>query len=418
MNLGRRIFSWFQRSVWRVICLVTIVEIVLVANFSRSKQTSSPVQNGGHQLEQIYFGKILSDVETLKPKPYPAKVRLHGHALEEAEVVKVTLDKKNDSSRQITKSNEVAQLMENVEENRAKENEKKAREREREAQVEETKARREIGKQFLNERKGGNEMSRKMERKGRNLVFTTAGKDHNMEQWMNCEIPVDSKLSEDFCNFDIFVVYYVDDISIQINASIEKTQVSRIGKFPTLFREYYANPLLFKQYDSIFVLDDDILINGYEIQRLFDLRLNHDFWVLQCCRNDHTAVRTLWCRNNPFQYRVSNFVEVGVSMFSTEKLLTFLDEFYCGDCLASFGVDFWYMYSMGFDTYLNRRTFGKAAIVDSIACTNPIRKHSSDSSWHQLVNDGEEVFKKVRDQYSFHRFARRTFYPNGTRCRI
>lgn len=70
--------------------------------------------------------------------------------LEEAEVVKVTLDKKNDSSRQITKSNEVAQLMENVEENRAKENEKKAREREREAQVEETKARREIGKQFLN----------------------------------------------------------------------------------------------------------------------------------------------------------------------------------------------------------------------------------------------------------------------------
>mmetsp|Transcript_15121 Transcript_15121/g.19866 ORF Transcript_15121/g.19866 Transcript_15121/m.19866 type:complete len:552 (+) Transcript_15121:274-1929(+) len=246
----------------------------------------------------------------------------------------------------------------------------------------------------------------------RNLVFTSAGRDNNIRMWLNCTTKIP-------CNFDVFVVYYVNDTSIRVNATFEKVLPSTIGKFPTLYNEYKANPSFFSQYSAIYVLDDDILIDGNRINQLFEYRWQYDLWILQACRTGGTYNELKCQEPNACGFRYTNFVEVGTALFRTDKLELFFKDHYCGDCLASYGVDFWYMHSMGYSSGFTDENRFKAAVVDSVPSTNPDKsgKISGSSSWRNIKNDGPKKFKKIKKKYSFEGFSVETFSPNATICK-
>uniref|UniRef100_A0A7S3V0X9 Uncharacterized protein n=1 Tax=Aplanochytrium stocchinoi TaxID=215587 RepID=A0A7S3V0X9_9STRA len=99
------------------------------------------------------------------------------------------------------------------------------------------------------------------------------------------------------------------------------------------------------------------------------------------------------------RFRYVNFIEVGLPLFRTDKLENFLKNHYRENSTASWGVDFWYMNSMGFTkNYLNKHTVGKAAIFDSVGCYNPppgAKNKSATSNWHRIGNDGKGNFEKI-----------------------
>ena len=92
------------------------------------------------------------------------------------------------------------------------------------------------------------------------LVFTSAGDFSNHQQWLVGR------------RFDLWLVYYGDREDNPFIEDCEHYSTRKGGKFPNLHAVYQSHRSVLLQYDAIFVLDDDIEIDGPRINRLFELR--------------------------------------------------------------------------------------------------------------------------------------------------
>ncbi len=91
----------------------------------------------------------------------------------------------------------------------------------------------------------------------RNLVFTSAGDNANLLQWV-----------EGKQDFDLWVTYYGDN-GTRYSDVADFYNVHKGGKFPNLLFAFQNWRQIFDAYDSIFVLDDDIVFNSSALERLF-----------------------------------------------------------------------------------------------------------------------------------------------------
>ena len=193
---------------------------------------------------------------------------------------------------------------------------------------------------------------RRPPRKRPYLVYTSAGDHANLHRWLRGRR-----------NFDLWITYYRD----QEGRYADEADIynSRKGsKFQNLRFAYDTWPDIFRAYDAVMVMDDDVVISGRTISRLFDLRQSLDLWVLQPAFNPLGKVsipitRVQW----QCTMRYTNFVEETCPLFRRDKLDHFMSVY--DPVLPGYGIDWCFLHSLGPDLE------GRVAIIDAITCTNP-----------------------------------------------
>ena len=185
-----------------------------------------------------------------------------------------------------------------------------------------------------------------------NLVYTSAGDRSNMHLWLTSRQ-----------NFDLWVSYYGDsrgsyrDIADYYNEC-------KGSKFQNLHYVYRNWGSILDHYEAVMVMDDDILIDGKDVSRLFDIREELDLWVLQPAFNPKGKISWDITRVRPTaRLRYTNFVEMTCPLFRKDKLDAFMAVY--DPSLVGFGMDWWFLDIMGSDLE------GHVAVIDEITCVNP-----------------------------------------------
>lgn len=184
------------------------------------------------------------------------------------------------------------------------------------------------------------------------LVYTSAGDHANLCGWLKGDR-----------TFDLWITYYGQD-GDRFRSVADLYNRRHGSKFQNLHHAYQTWPSLFEGYAAVMVMDDDIVITGSAISRLFDIRQERDLWVLQPAfhprgKNSHPIT----VAHAGLFLRYTNFVEMGCPLFRKDKLDSFMRVY--DPVLSGFGMDWWFLDVMGEDLR------GKVAIIDAITCVNP-----------------------------------------------
>lgn len=184
------------------------------------------------------------------------------------------------------------------------------------------------------------------------LVYTCAGERSNVAQWL-----------EGARNFDLWVNDY--GYQADLHRDLADHHTARAGKkFPNLHHFHGSRPDFLDQYEAVFVADDDLVIDGPGISRLFEIREEQDLWLLQPAflpsgRVSHPTTRVHRGRI----LRWTNFVECVCPLFRRDLLQGFLGVY--DPVVVGWGVDWWYLDHLGPDLR------GKVAVIDAVPCENP-----------------------------------------------
>jgi hypothetical protein len=193
----------------------------------------------------------------------------------------------------------------------------------------------------------------------RRCIFTSAGDRNNVAAWLGA--PGRS--------WDLLTSYYGADPAVaRALTGISEMFLARAGaKFQNLLAFHRANPGVLARYDHVWVMDDDLVLDPADLDRMFDIAEYWDLWVCQ------PAFDTRGKISHPLTgpegrgdlLRITSFVEVTCPLFRTDKLIHFLDEHYDGS-LVGFGIDHWFGHALG---ALHHPKF---AIVDPVRVLNPL----------------------------------------------
>lgn len=184
------------------------------------------------------------------------------------------------------------------------------------------------------------------------LVYTCAGERSGVARWLQGPR-----------NFDL----WVNDYGHQgdRHRALADHHTARAGKkFPNLAHFARAHPGFLAQYEAVFVADDDLVIDAAGISRLFEIREEHDLWLLQPAFLSSGRISHPITRAQPGRVlRWTNFVECVCPLFRRDKLEGFLEVY--DPVVVGWGVDWWYLDHLGPDLR------GKVAVVDAVPCENP-----------------------------------------------
>ena len=184
------------------------------------------------------------------------------------------------------------------------------------------------------------------------LVFTSAGDNNNVHKWL-----------EGYREFDVWVCYYGNTV-FEHKEQVDFYMNNKGGKFPNLQHIYLHHEKKLKNYQAVFILDDDVIINSADINRLFRIREQYDLWLLQPAFDPRGKISHPITERKAFSFmRYTNFVEMTCPLLRKDKLDEFMEIF--EPTLVGYGTDYWYLDSLG------PNLEGKVAIVDDVACINP-----------------------------------------------
>ena len=231
--------------------------------------------------------------------------------------------------------------------------------------------------------------------KKRNLVFTSAGNNTNFHNlWTNKNR-----------NYDRWVVYYGDDEAkfnlYKNNVDfIVKRKGSKFQNFHYIYNKYSSH---LDNYERYFILDDDIIFNTNDINKMFNISEKYDLWLCgPTFKNDGSGkishAITKQVPNNFLRY--CNFVEVNVPLFNRDALTQLMK--YYDPILIGWGIDYLYIWALTHNKSINEYN-RKIALVDSVTCINPHDKKKNNKREHNLIiNYNNEIkywetFKKKYD---------------------
>jgi hypothetical protein len=192
----------------------------------------------------------------------------------------------------------------------------------------------------------------------RNLVFTSAGNNTEFDNlWIGREQ-----------NYDIMVVYYGDEQERydRYASKVDYILKRKGSKFQNFGFVYKNHKEIIDKYDRFFILDDDIIFKTKDINEMFKLSKQYNFWICgptykntPDCKISHPV--TVSESGNLFRY--TDFIEVGVPLFN-RTALDKLMEYYDNE-LIGWGIDFLYIWVCG------KNEKKKFALIDKITCINP-----------------------------------------------
>lgn len=227
------------------------------------------------------------------------------------------------------------------------------------------------------------------EPKYKNLVFSSVGDNTNFNYiW-----------TEKYRKYDLWVVYYGDN---EKKYEDYKKQVDFIhkrkgSKFQNLYYIYNTYKEEILKYDRFFILDDDIVINTSEINRMFEISNKYKLWI--CQPSFGRGSKTSWEHTKNVKgaiLRYTNFIEVNAPLY-TRWALQRLMRYYTPK-LIGWGVDYLSIWAAG---HMYKNTY---AVVHIIKCINPLdtekpnneRELSKLKDWDKREKDWLEVKKKLR----------------------
>ena len=188
------------------------------------------------------------------------------------------------------------------------------------------------------------------------LVFSSVGDRNNIQSWTSGP----SKK-----NFDLVVYYFGEEDNPIFDAD---RLVKRKGlKFDNFY--HFLNHNDISQYESIWVVDDDIIMDTASINKMFCLFSKYKLWLAQPPFSGKSRISWDITRRNPdCTLRYTNFVENNVTVFSSKVIPLLKDSF--RDARTGFGVDLIWPKLLGFPT-------NRIAIIDAVTCYHPKSQHTS-----------------------------------------
>lgn len=189
-------------------------------------------------------------------------------------------------------------------------------------------------------------------------LFTSAGDKNNIQLWLDEVAPR---------RWDLVTAYYGDNDHLfqKISNHCLYSFPTKGSKFQNLRKLFLDQPGFFDRYSHVWVCDDDIVMSPAQIDEAFELTERLGFWVAQPAtsvagKNGHWIT----CYAGPrWDYRIVNYVEVGLPIFQRDKLVEFLN-IYDGS-LTGWGIDYWYANVFQADD------FGRFAVLDRVQVVNP-----------------------------------------------
>lgn len=187
--------------------------------------------------------------------------------------------------------------------------------------------------------------------KNKNLVFSSVGNYSNHHHWLKGKR-----------NFDLYLINYSNKNSEYKNDAdyyLER-KGSKFQNFHYLFKNQRS---ILDQYDQFLLLDDDIIISGANISKLFDIHKKYDLFISQPAFDAKSKISHPITVVKPrYLLRYTNFVELGCPLFNKNSIYKFMKIY--DPILVGYGIDQWFINVIGVHK-------NKIAIIDDITCTNP-----------------------------------------------
>lgn len=193
------------------------------------------------------------------------------------------------------------------------------------------------------------------------LVFTSAGDSNNIKNWLKSR------------KFDLWICYYGDKKN-SLSKNSDFYFERKGGKTQNFYYALSKWRTQIKKYDAVLLADDDIIISGKNINRLFNIRDEYNLKALQPAFNIRGKNSHKFTEAKPFtKLRYTNFIEIGFPLFEQQALLEFMELY--KPAVNCWGVDWWF-------SYVIKEKYGKKsiAIIDEIMALNPFDNDKKNGS--------------------------------------
>jgi hypothetical protein len=235
-------------------------------------------------------------------------------------------------------------------------------------------------------------ISPKKNKQKRNLVFTSAGDNTKFDSlWTN---------ENEIQNYDIFVVYYGTNEAKfnKYKQNVDYILKRKGSKFQN-FHYVWTNYLnIMDKYDRFFILDDDIIFNSNDINRMFAISKKYK---LDICgptfKNDNLGKIShhITHQQKGDNIRYTNFVEVNVPLFSKPAIEKFME--YYDPILIGWGIDYFYIWANGLE---KKRSY---ALVDGVSCINPHDNKKGNKREHNKIKNHNKEYQywiSIKNKYN------------------
>ena len=229
----------------------------------------------------------------------------------------------------------------------------------------------------------------------KNLVFTSCGDNTKFDiLWTRAHS----------MNYDLYIIYYGDDDKIfekySANYDINIITSRKGSKFQNFKFFYDTYNDIIKKYDYFFILDDDIILDVDDINKMFYTAKQFNLYICGPSFKPESKISHEITLNKPgVEITYTNFVEVNVPLFSYDALVNLMNVY--DDSLIGWGIDYLYINANG----LNKNK--SYAIIHSITCINPTQEDKQEKRYElSLIND----YKKRR--HTWDAFAKKNGYKN------
>jgi hypothetical protein len=201
-----------------------------------------------------------------------------------------------------------------------------------------------------------------------NLVFATVGDDTEFDKlWTGNNR-----------NYEIWVIYTGDDDNKynQYKNIVDRIWKRKGNKFPNFNYIYNNYNSQIMRFNNFYIVDDNIIINTDQINKLFDITNQYFLLISQPAflpESNITHPITIVQPDKLLRY--TNFIELTTPVFSKEGLVNFMK--YYDDSLIGWGIDYLYIWANGIDK------IATYAIIDKVACIKKTNTDKKDNVAYQ-----------------------------------
>jgi hypothetical protein len=194
------------------------------------------------------------------------------------------------------------------------------------------------------------------EHKAKYLVFSSVGDRNNIQSWTSGP---GKKI------FDVVIYYYGEEETPVFDVD---TLVRRKGLKLENFHHFLSiNDA--SQYEAIWVVDDDIIMDTESINTMFSIFKKYKLWLAQPSFNEDSQISWDITRKKPNNIlRFTNFVECGVPIFSQKVIPQLKGTF--KNAKTGAGLDLIWAKLLDFPK-------DKIAVIDTVSCHHPKNLPSS-----------------------------------------
>jgi len=196
----------------------------------------------------------------------------------------------------------------------------------------------------------------------KNVIITPTGVNSIFRNWLSIE--------KDKNNFDIIFICYEDnDLVKNLTDKGYKAFKYKGEKWSIIKQFFKEHSEVLEFYDFFWFPDDDLDFDFNQINKLFEISKDYDFWLSQPSADGYTSHK-ITNKNPNYKFRFTNFVEIMCPLMSRYCLKQLIESFDYSK--SGWGLDILWPKILGFPT-------NKIAIIDEITInhTKPVGKNYS-----------------------------------------